>query len=116
VVPWHAIDGDDQIVEEAAILCRHRALVTLQGKLILLLATDVPGLGHILAMLAHTSTSDTILNLRDIKSNVGRPQPNRRSIAGSRNRRSSSLPLCGLSSVSAVKILSLMECSAAARA
>ena len=57
----HAFDGNDQIVEEAAILARHRALVTLQRKLILLLAADGPGPDHILAMLAHAPAGDTVL-------------------------------------------------------
>ena len=59
----NSVDRDDQIREETSILCRDGSLMALQGKFILLLTADAPGLRHILRVLTHASPGDAVLHL-----------------------------------------------------
>src|SRR5262249_59104928 len=74
VIAFHPIDRNDQVGKEAAIVGRDGALVALERELILLLAGDLPGLGHVLGVLAHAASGDAIFDLRNEKPDIGRAE------------------------------------------
>ena len=59
----NSVHRHDQIRKEVAILRRDHPLMALQGKLILLLTADVPGLRHILRVFTHAPAGDAVLHL-----------------------------------------------------
>ena len=69
-----AVERNDQIVEEAAILRRDRAVMALERKLVLLRAADIPILRHILGMFAHAAAGDAVLHFRHVQPDIGWPQ------------------------------------------
>lgn len=74
IIALVAVDRHDQIFEEAAILRVDRAAMTCKRQLILLLPADVPGLGHVFAMLAHAPPGDPVLNAGHVEAYVSRPE------------------------------------------
>src|SRR5215831_12841208 len=67
-------DGNDQIIEEAGFLPRDRFLVAGERDLVLRLAAYAPGLGHLLAVLAHALAGRAVLDLEYVEVDVPRLQ------------------------------------------
>src|SRR5580704_16870877 len=78
------VKRDEQVCEKSAILGRDRPLMALKSKLVLLLTSDVPGLGHIFRVLTHAPAGDAVLHFGNEKPDVGRAQLSKKSD-----------PLCG---------------------
>src|SRR5258705_3939868 len=67
-------DRDHQIVEEAALPARNRALMTLERDLVLILASDLPLLRGDLGVLAHAQAGGAVRHRWDVQMNVSDPE------------------------------------------
>jgi hypothetical protein len=84
VVFADAVERNDQVGEETAILRRDRSLMAFERKLILFAAADAPILGHVFGMFAHAAAGDAVLHFRHKQPNVrgAKPPKNTETIRG----------------------------------
>ena len=70
VVFADAVEWNDQVGEETAILRRDRSLMAFERKLILFAAANVPILGHVFGMFAHAAAGYARLQHHEIEDTV----------------------------------------------
>ena len=73
-VAFHIAHRDHEIVEKAALPCRHRRPVAGECDLVLLGAADLPFLGGDLGVLAHAHAGGAIADGRDEKAHIAQVQ------------------------------------------